>query len=138
MLDHMTFRVSDIARTKAFYSATLAPLGYSLTLEGSHDGVNMLGFSHPDTTESDGKRVDVWFVDGISPYGSAAATTSCHLCWRAENRAQVDAFYQAAIAAGAKDYGAPGLRPHYHPNYYGAFVIDLEGNNIEAACHLPE
>ena len=138
MIDHMTFRVSDIARTEAFYSATLAPLGYSLNLEGSYDGINMLGFSHPDATAPDGKKVDVWFVDGTSPYGGASATTSCHLCWRAENRAQVDAFYQAAIAAGGKDYGAPGLRPHYHPNYYGAFVIDPEGNNIEAACHRPE
>ena len=103
MLDHMTFRVSDIARTKAFYSATLAPLGYSLNLEGSWDDINMLGFSHPDASEPDGKKVDVWFVDGTSPYGAASATTSCHLCWRAENRAQVDAFYQAAIAAGGKD-----------------------------------
>lgn len=138
MLDHMTFRVSDIARTKEFYSVTLATLGYSLSLEGNYDEINILGFGHPDATEPDGEKVDVWFVDGPSPYGSAAATTSCHLCWRAENRAQVDAFYHAATAAGGKDYGAPGLRPHYHPNYYGAFVIDPEGNNIEAVCHLPE
>ena len=138
MLDHMTFRVRDIAQTKQFYSAVLAPLGYSLNLEGSYEGMNMLGFAHPDTSEPDGKRVDVWFVDGESPYGNAPMTTSCHLCWRAENRTQVDAFYHAAIAAGGKDYGAPGLRPHYHAHYYGAFIIDLEGNNIEAACHLPE
>jgi catechol 2,3-dioxygenase-like lactoylglutathione lyase family enzyme len=89
MLDHMTFRVSNIARTKTFYSETLAPLGYSLNVEGSYDGVNMLGFAHPDANEQDGKKVDVWFVDGASPYGGAPATTSCHLCWRAENRAQV-------------------------------------------------
>ena len=138
MLDHMTFRVSNIARAKEFYSAALTPLGYSLNLEGSYEGINMLGFAHPDPSEPEGKKVDVWFVDGASPYGNATATTSCHLCWRAENRAQVDAFYKAAIAAGGKDYGAPGLRPHYHPNYYGAFVIDPEGNNIEAVCHLPE
>jgi hypothetical protein len=73
MLDHMTFRVSDIACTKAFYSATLAPLGYSLSLKGSYDGMNILGFAHPDATEPDGKKVDVWFVDGSSPYGGAAA-----------------------------------------------------------------
>jgi catechol 2,3-dioxygenase-like lactoylglutathione lyase family enzyme len=137
VLDHMTFRVSNIARTKAFYSAALAPLGYELHLEGNYDGVNMLGFSHLDALEPDGKRADVWFVDGNSPYGGAPATTGCHLAWRAQNRAQVDAFYQAAMAAGAKDYGPPGLRPHYHPNYYGAFVIDPDGNNIEAVCHLP-
>jgi catechol 2,3-dioxygenase-like lactoylglutathione lyase family enzyme len=138
MLDHMTFRVSDIARTKEFYSAVLAPLGYSLNVAGSYEGMNMLGFSYPDASQSDGKKVDVWFVDGPSPYGNALATTSCHLCWRAGSRAQVDAFYTAAIAVGARDYGAPGLRPHYHPNYYGALVIDPEGNNIEAVCHLPE
>ncbi len=138
MLDHMTFRVTDMARTKAFYTATLAPLGYSVHLEGAHEGMNYLGFSHPDVNEADGKKLDVWFVDGASPYGGAPATTSCHLCWRAANRAEVDAFYHAAIAAGGKDYGAPGLRPHYHANYYGAFVIDPEGNNIEAVCHLPE
>lgn len=138
MLDHMTFRVSDITRTKAFYGAVLAPLGYSLNLEGSYAGMNMLGFAHPDDTEPDGKKVDVWFVDGKSPYGNSPATTSCHMCWRAKRRSEVDAFYKAAIAAGGKDFGAPGLRPHYHANYYGAFVIDPEGNNIEAVCHLPE
>lgn len=138
MLDHMTFRVSDMARTKTFYTAVLAPLGYSLNLEGRYEGMNMLGFSHPDSAEPDGKKVDVWFIDGPSPYGKSPATTSCHLCWRAKSRAEVDAFYEAAIAAGAKDYGAPGLRPHYHSNYYGAFVIDPEGNNIEAVCHFAE
>ena len=138
MLDHMTFRVSDIARTKAFYSAVLAPLGYKLDVEGQYEGMNVLGYSYPDLTQPEGKRCDVWFVDGTSPYGAAPATTSCHLCWRAESRAQVDAFYRAAMSAGAKDHGEPGLRPHYHPNYYGAFVIDPEGNNIEAVCHLAE
>ncbi len=108
MLDHMTFRVSDITRTKEFYSAALAPLGYSLNLEGHYEGVNVLGFSHPDASEPEGKKLDVWFVDGVSPYGHAKATTSCHLCWRTQNRSQVDAFYKAALAAGAKDYGAPG------------------------------
>jgi len=80
----------------------------------------------------------VWFIDGPSPYGGPAVTSGCHLAWRASSRAQVDAFYQAAMAAGGKDNGAPGLRTDYHPNYYGAFVIDPEGNNIEAVCHLPE
>lgn len=136
MLDHMTFRVTDIAKTKAFYSAALTPLGYSLSFEGNY-GMNILGYSYPDPTEPDGKKADVWFVDGPSPYGGPAATSGCHLAWKAKDRAQVDAFYAAAIAAGAKDNGAPGLRPHYHPNYYGAFVIDPEGNNIEAVYHGP-
>ena len=137
MLDHMTFRVTDIHRAKAFYGAALAPLGYSVAYEGQH-GANILGFSYPDSSEPDGKKADVWFIDGPSPYGGPPATAGCHLAWRAESRAQVDAFYRAAIAAGAKDNGAPGLRPHYHPHYYGAFVIDPEGNNIEAVCHRPE
>jgi catechol 2,3-dioxygenase-like lactoylglutathione lyase family enzyme len=136
MLDHMTFRVTDIARAKAFYSAALAPLGYSLSFEGNY-GMNILGFAYPDVSEPDGKKADVWFIDGPSPYGGPPATTGCHLAWRAQDRAQVDAFYQAAIAAGGKDNGAPGLRPDYHANYYGAFVIDPEGNNVEAVCHLP-
>ena len=90
MLDHMTFRVTDIQRAKAFYSAALAPLGYSVCLEGNY-GMNILGFAYPDPAEPDGK-----------------------------------------------DNGAPGLRPEYHAHHYGAFVIDPEGNNIEAVCHLPE
>ncbi|WP_079435386.1 VOC family protein [Zoogloea sp. LCSB751] len=137
MLDHMTFRVIDIARAKAFYSAALEPLGYSVCFEGQY-GSNILGFAYPDVSEPDGKKADVWFIDGPSPYGGPAATSGCHLAWRAENRAQVDAFYKAAIAAGGKCNGEPGLRPDYHANYYGAFVIDPEGNNIEAVCHLPE
>ena len=137
MLDHMTFRVTDIHRAKAFYSAVLAPLGYSVAYEGQH-GANILGFSYPDSSEPDGKKADVWFIDGPSPYGGPPETAGCHLAWRAESRAQVDAFYRAALAAGAKDNGAPGLRSHYHPHYYGAFVIDPEGNNIEAVCHRPE
>lgn len=137
MIDHMTFRVTDIARAKQFYSAALAPLGYSLSFEGNY-GSNMLGFAYPDASEPDGKKADVWFIDGPSPYGGAPATTGCHLAWRAPNRVQVDAFYAAAIAAGGKDNGAPGLRTDYHEHYYGAFVIDPEGNNVEAVCHLPE
>lgn len=137
MLDHMTFRVADMARAKAFYSAALAPLGYSVSFEGNY-GANILGFAYPDSSEPDGKKADVWFIDGPSPYGGPPATTGCHLAWRAATRAQVDAFHLAAIAAGGKDNGAPGLRPDYHPHYYGAFVIDPEGNNIEAVCHQPE
>jgi catechol 2,3-dioxygenase-like lactoylglutathione lyase family enzyme len=134
----MTFRVSNIAPTKTFYSAVLGPLGYSLSMEANFDGMNILGFSYADASEPSGVKTDVWFIDGDSPYGNAPASTSCHLCWRASSRAHVDAFYKAAIAAGGKHYGAPGLRPHYHAHYYAAFVIDLEGNNIEAVCHLPE
>ena len=137
MLDHMTFRVRDIARAKAFYQPVLATLGYRVSYEGFH-GFNILGFGYPDANEASGEKSDTWFVDGPSPYGGAPATTGCHLCWKAPDRATVDAFYQAALQAGGQDNGAPGLRPDYHPNYYGAFVIDPEGNNIEAVCHAPE
>lgn len=137
MLDHMTFRVTDIARAKAFYSAALAPLGYSVCFEGEF-GSHILGFAYPDASQPDGKKADVWFIDGPSPYGGPAATSGCHLAWRAQSRAEVDAFHRAALAAGGKDNGAPGLRPEYHAHYYGAFVIDPEGNNIEAVCHSPE
>ncbi|WP_090142155.1 VOC family protein [Limnohabitans sp. DM1] len=137
MLDHMTFRVRDIQRCKAFYEPVLKQLGYRLAFEGFH-GSNILGFGYPDIHQPSGEKIDTWFVDGPSPYGGVDATAGCHLCWQAPNRAAVDAFYSAAIQSGATDNGGPGLRPHYHPNYYGAFVIDLEGNNIEAVCHTSE
>ncbi|WP_028536959.1 VOC family protein [Paludibacterium yongneupense] len=136
MLDHMTFRVRDIAKTKAFYEPILRTLGYRVAYEAVH-GFNVLGFGYPDPSQADGERIDTWFVDGESPYGGSEATTGCHLCWSAKDRQSVDAFYAAALEAGGRDNGAPGLRPHYHPHYYGAFVIDPEGNNIEAVCHLP-
>lgn len=129
MLDHMTFRVTDIAATRRFYSAALAPLGYTLRVDACHDGVNLLGFGL-------GEHIDTWFVDGPSPHG-APATTGCHLAWLAPDRAAVDAFHAAALQAGGRDNGAPGLRPLYGPHYYGGFAIDLEGNNVEAVCRTP-
>jgi catechol 2,3-dioxygenase-like lactoylglutathione lyase family enzyme len=126
MLDHMTFRVADIERTRTFYAAALAPLGYRLAFDDVHDGVHILGFA-------DGDRLDTWFVGGAA----GTPTTGCHLAWQAPDRAAVDAFHAAALAAGGRDNGAPGLRPHYHADYYGAFVIDPDGNNVEAVCHRP-
>ena len=122
MLDHMTFRVRSLAATRAFYEAALAPLGYRLGYEGDHDGVRMMGFEQ-------GGRFDTWFVESTSPSGPT------HLAWHADSRAAVDAFYEAALAHGGRDNGAPGLRPHYHAHYYGAFVLDPDGNNVEAVCH---
>jgi catechol 2,3-dioxygenase-like lactoylglutathione lyase family enzyme len=136
MLDHMTFRVADIARTQSFYTAALTPLGYILAYEGAHEGSRFIGYGFADASQPTGTKIDTWFMDGPSPYGGHPITTGCHLCWRAKTRAAVDAFYQAAMAHGGKDNGAPGLRAHYHPHYYGAFVIDPDGNNIEAVCHL--
>jgi catechol 2,3-dioxygenase-like lactoylglutathione lyase family enzyme len=136
MIDHMTFRVSDIALSKAFYAAALAPLGYALLFEQQFDGVNVLGFGQPATAPAHEAKIDTWLVDGPSPHG-APVTTGCHLAWSAASRAAVDAFHAAALAAGGSDNGAPGLRPQYHTGYYGAFAIDPDGNNVEAVCHAP-
>ncbi|MFO1253534.1 MAG: VOC family protein [Inhella sp.] len=130
MLDHMTFRVADLARSTAFYTAALTPLGYTLGPAFEFDGQSMQGYSHQG-------QLDTWLIQGPSPFGGAPFTTACHLAWRAATRAQVDAFHAAALAAGGRCNGAPGLRPHYHPTYDGALVIDPDGNNIEAVCHEP-
>ena len=123
MLDHIGFGVSDYARAKAFYEKALAPLGIGVVMEvtpaqgAEHEAA---GFG------KDGKPF-FWFAPGDA--------ARMHVAFAAQTRAEVDAFHRAAIAAGGKDNGAPGLRPHYHPNYYGAFVLDPDGHNIEAVCH---
>jgi catechol 2,3-dioxygenase-like lactoylglutathione lyase family enzyme len=126
----MTFRVANLDRSKAFYTRVLAPLGYELKAEFAHDDQRMIGLGV-------GNRIDTWFIEGPSPWNGPPVTTGCHLAWSAADRAAVDAFHAAALAAGARDNGPPGLRPHFHPSYYGAFVIDPDGNNIEAVCHAP-
>jgi catechol 2,3-dioxygenase-like lactoylglutathione lyase family enzyme len=130
MIDHFTLRVRDLARSRAFYAQALAPLGYRIGHEGTHDGVSMVGFGAEQPGV--GFKMDSWFVDGAPVSGPT------HLCWRAASRAEVDAFHAAALAAGGRDNGAPGLREHYHPSYYGAFVLDPDGNNVEAVCHVAE
>ena len=126
MLDHAGFPVSDYARSKAFYLQALAPLGYVLVMEVRHNENDSpaAGFG------ANGKP-DFWIGD------EGGLHRPIHIAIAAPDRAAVDAFYRAAIAAGGKDNGAPGLRPHYHPNYYGAFVLDPDGHNIEAVCHAP-
>jgi catechol 2,3-dioxygenase-like lactoylglutathione lyase family enzyme len=125
-LDHVGLNVSDYARAKSFYCAALQPLGISLVMEldpattGGYEGA---GFGQG--------KPDFWISGG-------AATSPIHVAFAAERRADVDAFYKAAMAAGGKDNGAPGLRPHYHKDYYGAFVLDPDGHNVEAVCHRPE
>jgi catechol 2,3-dioxygenase-like lactoylglutathione lyase family enzyme len=126
MLDHMTFRVRSLAATRAMYEAALAPLGYQVGHEGEHEGIRMLGMVQ-------GEKFDTWFIE--EPANPSGPT---HLAWSAPSRAAVDDFYKAAMANGGRDNGPPGLRPHYHANYYGAFVLDPDGNNVEAVCHLPE
>jgi catechol 2,3-dioxygenase-like lactoylglutathione lyase family enzyme len=128
MIDHVGFPVSDYARSKAFYQQALAPLGYTLILEfgGEHteSGSPAAGFGA-------GGKPDFW----IGGEGGLAGVM--HVAIVAKDRATVDAFHRAALAAGAKDNGAPGLRPHYHASYYGAFVLDPDGHNVEAVCHAP-
>ena len=128
MLDHVGISVSDYARSKAFYAKALQPLGMGLVMEAAPDetesGRPAAGFGPP-------QRPLFWI--GESP----AIVGTTHVAFAAASRAAVDAFHAAALSAGASDNGAPGLRPHYHPNYYGAFVRDPDGHNIEAVCHSP-
>lgn len=123
MLDHLGFAVSDINLSKAFYDASLAPLGAKAVMAVEVPGYTGYGYGRD--------KPDLWIGTAGAPL------TGLHVAIAAETRAQVDAFYAAAMAAGARDNGPPGLRPHYHPNYYAAFVYDPDGNNLEAVCHKP-
>jgi len=128
MIDHTGINVSDFNKSKEFYSKALSAISYSLLLEfpasvtGSTD---VAGFG-------ESPKPDFWVNKGTPN------NPPVHVAFRVETRAQVDAFFKAAIAAGGRDNGKPGVRPHYHPNYYGAFVLDPDGHNIEAVCHLLE
>ena len=121
MIDHLTVSVADLAASTAFYEKALAPLGYSVQM---HFG-EFCGLGPP--------HKPAFWLKQATP-----TTTPQHIAFVATSRGAVDSFYQAAIAAGARDNGRPGLRADYHPNYYGAFVIDpLNGHPIEAVCHAP-
>jgi catechol 2,3-dioxygenase-like lactoylglutathione lyase family enzyme len=127
-IDHTSLSVSDFAAAKAFYSAALSPLGITVQMAFAKEatgGYDAAGFG------LSGKPF-FWLA------GGGKTTPPVHIAFGADSRAEVDAFYKAAIAAGGKDNGAPGIRAHYHPNYYGAFVLDADGNNVEAVCHKPE
>jgi hypothetical protein len=126
MIDHMGIAVRNHAQSKAFYLAALAPLGIGVVMAVSKEESG--GPSDYSGFGSNGKPY-FWIGEGV------AVAPGMHLAFVAQTRQQVDEFYRAAIAGGAKDNGAPGIRAHYHPNYYGAFVIDLNGVNLEAVCH---
>jgi catechol 2,3-dioxygenase-like lactoylglutathione lyase family enzyme len=113
VLDHIEIKVRDVEASRAFYDAALAPLGMSVLMGGAGRPFFWIGQA------------------GVSP------DITSHVAFGCETRATVDAFHKAALAAGGRDNGAPGLRPQYHPNYYGAFVLDPDGHNIEAVCHAP-
>ena len=126
MIDHIGFSVLDYARSKAFYESALGPLGYTLVMEvtAEETGQPAAGFGS-------GGKPDFW----IGAEGKLEKPV--HVAIVANARPAVDAFYRAALAAGGKDNGVPGLRAHYHPSYYAAFVLDPDGHNIEAVCHTP-
>ena len=120
MIDHLVLNVSDPARSRDFYAAALAPLGYELVK--SHDWGAGFG--------KDGKP-SLWVAQ------REPLNTGVHVAVTSADRAGVDAFHAAALAAGGVDHGTPGVRELYHPHYYGAFVLDPDGNNLEAVCHAP-
>ena len=123
MFDHVKFGVSDYAESKAFFLKALESIGITAATEWPPNGVEI---SHPMGSVS------------LCLYQTVEKPAHLHLAFKAENRQQVDAFYRAALGAGGKDNGGPGLRPHYHANYYAAFVIGPDGHNIEMVCHEPE
>jgi len=131
VIDHMSLPVSDFQKSRAFYIAALAPLGYELVMEFTRDQVPELPHLAVAGLGADGKP-DLWLghVTGGVP-------SPVHVAITARNRAMVDAFYEAAIRAGGRSNGAPGVRAQYHPSYYGAFVLDPDGHNVEAVCHTP-
>ena len=121
MLDHVTINVSDFDGARAFYTQALAPLGVTVIMEFGE----MCGFGE------DGKPY-LWIAERDEP------SAPVHVALEAADHPTVDAFHAAAIAAGGTENGPPGMRPHYHQNYYGAFVLDADGNNLEAVCHIPD
>ena len=133
MIDHTGVVVSDFATSKAFYSTALGAIGLSLLMEfpASVTGnTDVAGFGAPESL-AQGLSPEFWLARGTP------GSCPLHVAFRVSSHALVDAFHKAALAAGGRDNGAPGLRPQYHPTYYGAFVLDPDGHNIEAVCHTP-
>jgi catechol 2,3-dioxygenase-like lactoylglutathione lyase family enzyme len=132
MIDHIGFDCTDYRRSRNFYERALAPLGLVVVMELTREqtgGYEGCGFGR-------GGRAEFWIGSGTGS-GSRPVCGSLHIAFRTEDRIVVDEFHRAAIDAGGRDNGGPGLRPQYHANYYGAFVLDPDGHNIEAVCHEP-
>ena len=123
MFDHIGLNVTNYAKSRAFYERALAPLGYRIVM--ASDEWKGAGFGQQNKPE-------FWVTERMP------VSTGTHVAFSSPDRAAVDAVYAAAISAGGRDNGPPGLRPHYHPTYYAAFALDPDGNNIEAVCHRPE
>lgn len=134
MIDHLSLPVSDYALSRTFYDKALGALGCKVQMEvaDSPDYVGA-GYGPADLPEP-----AFWIGAGREPGPAPATPLGQHVAFKAKDRAGVDAFHAAALAAGGRDNGPPGLRPHYHPNYYAAFVLDPDGHRLEAVCHLPE
>lgn len=122
MIDHVSLFANDLIAARTFYQQALAPLGYELIAQiPNAEDPFVIGFGEKG-------KPDLWIAKGPSGHVQ-------HVALRAATRKVVQAFHAAALAAGGKDNGAPGVRPHYHPNYYGGFIIDADGHNVEAVCH---
>ena len=128
MIDHIGFPVGDFARSLAFYTSALGPIGIKQLM-----AIDLSDETGPGGYAGFGMTRPQFFIGTGKPM-----TGRLHVAFAAADREMVRAFYEAALAAGAKDNGPPGLRPHYHVNYYGAFVLDPDGHNVEAVSHLPE
>lgn len=127
MIDHLGLKVADADKSRHFYDAALAPIGYTMLIELPKQwtgGATVLGYGP-------GPVPEFWIT-------GPASGTPVHVAFRVEDRQQVDKFFQQALAAGGTDNGPPGLRSHYHKDYYAAFVLDPDGNNIEVVCHVPQ
>ncbi|HYE46026.1 MAG TPA: VOC family protein [Caulobacter sp.] len=133
MIDHLGINVSNYAVHRRFYDAALGALGISVVMEYGPEqtgGPNVCGYGNTsDRRDLQAGKPSFWLSD------APQATGPAHICFLAQDRAAVDAFHAAALAAGGTDNGPPGLRPQYHPGYYGAFVLDPDGRNVEAVHH---
>ena len=137
MIDHIGLSISNLAKARAFYDAAFAPLGFSVVMEvtpqmtGGRFTALGYGPAGSDIAGLQSGKPSFWISD------EGRTDPHVHVAFVAQDRGAVDAFHAAAVAAGWTDNGAPGLRPQYHPDYYGAFVLDPDGHNIEAVCHRP-
>jgi catechol 2,3-dioxygenase-like lactoylglutathione lyase family enzyme len=129
MIDHVSLGVADLARSRAFYDAVLAPLGYRRRF----DLDDASGYGGPEPSPLKEQALPFWIE-----HEPGGASLNGHVCFAAPNRAAVDAFYRAALGAGGRDNGRPGLRPRYHAHYYAAFILDPDGHRIEAVRHQAE
>jgi catechol 2,3-dioxygenase-like lactoylglutathione lyase family enzyme len=130
MIDHLSLGVSDLARSRRFYDAVLGAIGLARIIDFEDRGSDYGAMAAPHDFE-----LGVEFT--ITRENSPCPSTGMHICFRAQDRESVRRFYNAALGTGGRDDGAPGLRTNYHPDYFGAFVLDPDGHRIEAACHVP-